>query len=199
MEEKKYSGRYAFNSDFDPDTYQEAAIRFASEKSMETKTSLLVQGALGLCGEAAETLELYRDPDTIDHARKELGDILWYIATTAYAVDVKLSDLMWLDFSKYHIDKSEYTQADAIFICIGKISDIVKKIAFHGHELTDTSKFEISIALSYILGWLRKSAMEDLDCSIEDIMVLNIRKLSARYPDGHFDPEKSMHRKEGDI
>ena len=33
---------------------------------------------------------------------------------------------------------------------------------------------------------------------LDDIMQLNIDKLRARYPEG-FDPEHSLHRKEGDI
>ena len=33
---------------------------------------------------------------------------------------------------------------------------------------------------------------------LEDVMQENIDKLRARYPDG-FDPEKSLHRKEGDV
>jgi hypothetical protein len=32
----------------------------------------------------------------------------------------------------------------------------------------------------------------------DDIMQLNIDKLRARYPEG-FDPEHSLHRKEGDV
>lgn len=34
--------------------------------------------------------------------------------------------------------------------------------------------------------------------NLEDIMQLNIDKLRERYPDG-FDPERSLHRAEGDI
>lgn len=34
--------------------------------------------------------------------------------------------------------------------------------------------------------------------ALEDVMQMNIDKLKARYPEG-FDPEKSQHRKEGDI
>lgn len=36
------------------------------------------------------------------------------------------------------------------------------------------------------------------DSTIEEVMDMNIKKLSARYPDG-FSTEKSLHRKEGDI
>ena len=37
-----------------------------------------------------------------------------------------------------------------------------------------------------------------INVSLDNIMQKNIDKLLARYPDG-FDPEKSLHRKEGDI
>ena len=33
----------------------------------------------------------------------------------------------------------------------------------------------------------------------EEIMIMNIQKLKARYPEGHFDTECSQHREEGDI
>ena len=37
-----------------------------------------------------------------------------------------------------------------------------------------------------------------LNATLEDVMRLNIDKLKARYSEG-FDPEKSLHRKEGDV
>ena len=37
-----------------------------------------------------------------------------------------------------------------------------------------------------------------LDVTLEEVMRMNIDKLKERYPEG-FDPEKSLHRKEGDV
>lgn len=37
-----------------------------------------------------------------------------------------------------------------------------------------------------------------LGMTLEDVCQLNINKLRCRYPDG-FDPERSMHREEGDV
>ena len=37
-----------------------------------------------------------------------------------------------------------------------------------------------------------------LGIDFEDVLETNIEKLRARYPDG-FDPERSLHRKKGDI
>lgn len=46
--------------------------------------------------------------------------------------------------------------------------------------------------------WMIAEACTALDVTLEDVMRMNIDKLRARYPEG-FDPEKSLHRKEGDV
>ena len=46
--------------------------------------------------------------------------------------------------------------------------------------------------------WMIAEACQALDIKLEDVMKLNIEKLKTRYPSG-FDPEKSIHRAEGDI
>jgi NTP pyrophosphatase (non-canonical NTP hydrolase) len=75
------------------DEYQTAAARTSGESSD------LINGALGIAGEAGEVIELVkkhkyhgRDLD-IDALAKELGDLLWYVAETASQAGVKLSDV----------------------------------------------------------------------------------------------------------
>lgn len=46
--------------------------------------------------------------------------------------------------------------------------------------------------------WMIAEACTALDATLEEVMKMNIDKLRARFPDG-FDPEKSLHRKDGDI
>lgn len=46
--------------------------------------------------------------------------------------------------------------------------------------------------------WMIAEACFALDFTMDEVMQLNIDKLKARYPDG-FNPDKSLHRREGDI
>ena len=46
--------------------------------------------------------------------------------------------------------------------------------------------------------WMIAEACTALDVTMEEVMRGNIDKLKLRYPEG-FDPEKSLHRKDGDI
>lgn len=46
--------------------------------------------------------------------------------------------------------------------------------------------------------WMIAEICVGINASLDDVMQTNIDKLLARYPDG-FDPDKSLHRKEGDV
>jgi hypothetical protein len=46
--------------------------------------------------------------------------------------------------------------------------------------------------------WYINAIVTALGSSLEQVATMNIAKLEARYPDG-FDPNKSKHRKEGDV
>ena len=104
--------------------YQKMAMRTAGN---HTQIDLLGNGVMGLAGEAGECVDLVKkhlfQGHPLDEKRvaKELGDVAWYLAVTAYAIHYPL----------------------------------------------------------------------------DDILLMNIEKLRERYPDG-FDPQKSLHRREGD-
>ena len=80
----------------------------------------------------------------------------------------------------------------------GEAIDIVKKITFHGHPFNEEVKSHLAKELGDVLWYVATSARA-IGYNLSEIMELNIDKLSKRYPDGHFDTEKSLHRKEGDI
>lgn len=105
--------------------YQKLAARTIN-KTMNF-TQLAAHALHGMVGEVGELHSLYQKvyqghAFDMDHAKKELGDLVWFVA--------------------------EYCTA---------------------------------------MGW-------DLD----DVMCLNIDKLKARFPEG-FDPDRSLHRKAGDV
>jgi len=76
----------------------------------------------------------------------------------------------------------------------GECVDIIKKHLFQGHEL-DTQHFAKELG---DVAWYLAVSAYAVGYDLETIMKMNVEKLRNRYPDG-FDPEKSQHRKEGDI
>ena len=76
---------------------------------------------------------------------------------------------------------------------VGEIHSLHQKI-YQGHILDLNHEMK---ELGDLL-WFISEMCTARGWSLEDVMKLNIKKLRARFPDG-FDPEKSLHRKEGDV
>ena len=78
--------------------YQELAMRTLNPAL--SKKDVLINGVMGLCGESGEAIDIVKKHLAQDHELdrealvKELGDIAWYLAETAYALDVKLEDVL---------------------------------------------------------------------------------------------------------
>lgn len=70
------------------------------------KKDVLINGVMGLCGESGEAIDIVKKWLAQGHAldreklSRELGDIAWYLAETAYALDIPLEDIL-----KANIDK----------------------------------------------------------------------------------------------
>lgn len=69
----------------------------------------------------------------------------------------------------------------------GEFADMVKKHIHHGHEF-DRAKalLELGDILFYVT-----SGADELDATLEEVMQLNVNKLTKRYPAGKFDTEHS--------
>lgn len=84
--------------------YQRAAMR-TSSGSMSTNKHL-INGALGLAGEAGEVADIVKKAmfqgHTInrEHIAKELGDVCWYIAETATAIGYDMETIMSMNIDK---------------------------------------------------------------------------------------------------
>jgi|GEM_PF-610370 len=82
--------------------YQTDALRTANTK----KSDLLINGVLGLNGEAGEVADLIKKWKFQGHLIpkddliEELGDILWYVAITAEAIDVSLGEVAFRNIEK---------------------------------------------------------------------------------------------------
>ena len=65
-----------------------------------SKKDVLLNGVMGLCGEAGECIDLVKKhlhqghPLDTEKLAKELGDVAWYLAETAWALDLPLEDIL---------------------------------------------------------------------------------------------------------
>ena len=70
------------------------------------KKDILINGVMGLCGESGEAIDIVKkwlaqghDLDREKLAR-ELGDIAWYLAETAYALEIPLEEILQANIDK---------------------------------------------------------------------------------------------------
>ena len=65
-----------------------------------SKKDVLINGVMGLCGEAGEAIDIVKkhlhQGHELDKEKlaKELGDVAWYLAETAWALDIPLEDIL---------------------------------------------------------------------------------------------------------
>lgn len=76
----------------------------------------------------------------------------------------------------------------------GEVADEIKKQIFHNHPMNR----EKLIKEAGDVAWYLALLCEVLGTTLDEVFKTNISKLMERYPDG-FDPERSLHRKEGDV
>lgn len=71
-----------------------------------SKKDVLINGVMGLCGESGEAIDIVKkwlaQGHELDKEKlaKELGDIAWYLAETAYALDILLEDIFQANIEK---------------------------------------------------------------------------------------------------
>ena len=71
-----------------------------------SKKDVLINGVMGLCGESGEAIDLVKKhlhqghPLDKEKLIKELGDIAWYLAEVAYALDTDLDTVLELNIAK---------------------------------------------------------------------------------------------------
>lgn len=70
------------------------------------KKDVLINGVMGLCGESGEAIDIVKrwlaQGHELDkeHLAKELGDIAWYLAEAATALDIPLEDIFQANIKK---------------------------------------------------------------------------------------------------
>ena len=85
--------------------YQTAALRTAQTDNL-TASELLLNSALGLCGESGEVADLVKKHRfqghelDIEHIAKEIGDVAWYLAVGAYAIGYDFETILQMNVDK---------------------------------------------------------------------------------------------------
>ena len=80
----------------------------------------------------------------------------------------------------------------------GEIMEIVKKLIFQHKPWSEETIYHLKRELGDVM-WYVVQCLIALDCSMEEIVGMNVDKLKARYPGGEFDPFYSENRQEGDL
>ena len=86
--------------------YQAEAMRTASGVTAASEENLMLNGAMGLNGEAGEVIDILKKHifqghklDT-DHIAKEIGDCLWYVAVCAKGAGYTLDEIAEMNKAK---------------------------------------------------------------------------------------------------
>ena len=178
----------------DLDDYQANALRTAGH-GREPTLRLAVAG-MGLSGEAAEVLEVVREAPVkipcdltwTSRLVKELGDVMWYVAETATACDIRLSDVVLTG----EPTTSRLDDTARLVVHAGALTDYLKKVVGHGHPL---DKRRVQDLLGMILRDVEVVA-QSAEETLAEVLTQNVNKLSARYPGG-FNPRDSLLRPAG--
>ena len=80
----------------------------------------------------------------------------------------------------------------------GEFAEIVKKITFQGKPYDDASREHMIVELGDVLWYIAQACMS-LGVSFDDLVIRNVQKLEARYPEGAFEVVRSENRRAGDI
>ena len=100
--------------------YQTEAMRTASGITIADNENLILNGAMGLNGEAGEVIDMLKKymfqghPLDTEHIAKELGDCLWYLAVCAKGAGYTLDEIARMNVLKlrkrypdgFEVDKS---------------------------------------------------------------------------------------------
>lgn len=167
--------------------YQTAAARTIATDDVDQMERHALHG---LTAEIGELMDSCLDTD-IDHTIKECGDVCWMIAELCTARGWFLGDLLYPEH--WTVTIGQLRNCIDIAIANGLINGTYQKV-LQGHEWDDAMvRFAIDEIFARISA-IANSYGTDLDC----VLQTNIDKLKARYPDG-FDPDRSLHRADGDV
>lgn len=96
--------------------YQKLAMRTLNPEL--SRKDILINSVMGLCGESGEAIDIVKkwlaQGHELDKEKlaKELGDIAWYLAEAATALDIPLGDILQGNIDKLKARYPEGFEAD---------------------------------------------------------------------------------------
>ena len=155
--------------------------------------------ALGLVGGVAELGELVFLDNSIIEIKDESSDITWYF--TALCIEFDFEYKILNHIYTYPILHKILREGDteevvrALSIISGKIADLVKKVVYHKHPLTQHQWILFDLMSDFKL-YFENYLLGSLGLNILEVRDYNIEKLSKRYPNLQFSSERSINRNE---
>ena len=145
----------------------------------------------GLTAEIGELVDVCITSD-IEHTLKECGDVCWMCAELCTAQGWYLGEIVnclkW-KHEQFGLTSNVFRMA----VSNGELNGTYQKV-LQGHQWdVDTVKSAIDDIFFSVRG-----IAEFYGTTLESVLQTNIEKLKARYPDG-FDPDRSLHRADGDV
>tara|TARA_B100002019_G_scaffold197929_1_gene171452 strand:- start:372 stop:773 length:402 start_codon:yes stop_codon:yes gene_type:complete len=110
------------------------------------------------------------------------------------AFTARIAELYYQDFDTHRL----LTAAVGMCAESGEFTEVIKKIIFQGKPVDDANMFHLKRELGDIMWYVMQACM-GLGVSLDEVIEMNVEKLSSRYPSGTFDVYKSENRKEGDV
>ena len=150
-----------------PNDYQDQAITTA----VYPDEHQISYPALGLVNEIGELLAC--DPEDDDAIKKEMGDVCWYVAVTAYDLGLRLQDCVDKPALKLGMNDLEGLYRNSHWI-----AGHVKKI-LRGDDGREEKVLEIQGFLGDILARLKGLARK-MEFTIEEVFEANLDKLFDR-------------------
>ena len=98
--------KLAMRTDDQQSTNRLSKWMFSNDQTNIKDVGLLLMSLLGLSGEVGEFTDLFKkwifhnSEFSFEHAKRELGDILWYVASICKAMNWSMEDIMETNINK---------------------------------------------------------------------------------------------------
>lgn len=129
----------------------------------------LLHATLGLCDEHFE----YHDAKSWLNAMEELGDLAWFVALAGYALNYD-------PFPRAELYVHTYPDCPLLGKALAEFVGIVKKAYAYGAVL---DRPRLHTLLDAMAGRIAAIAIANGDRELDEVLMANIAKLQARYPD----------------
>lgn len=171
----------------DFDAYQMLALRTAN---LGTHTENLLHAIMGMSGEAGEYAEL---GDFNQETRiGEIGDCMWYSAFLSRELKLLFSDTIMMaeDVLEIGCEFKDYPPEVRAMLWSCRMIDVIKKTVFYGKD-PDYEKIRM-----YLVRYMAAIIVMTKETEVDLLYAanVNIRKLTARYPNLVFSPDHAINR-----